>query len=448
MDKILSTEDIIQLLLSYSAEQLKDLIIGIQPIDILEAVMEYDGERSVLINKLSLGLVVKLIDEAGVDDKFILYELLSESKQKQILRDMASDELVDFLESLKPQLAKEIISKLDKADALEVEKLMGYGPESAGGIMATEFIVVKEDMTVWDVLHLLQKEGKMAETVNSLYVLNEKGKLKGVVSLNDIVISNFNTRISEIMNEKVISARTDLDQEEVAHIFQRYGFTIVPVVDHSYRLQGIITNDDIMDVLREESTEDFEKMAALSHSESEYLDTSVVELAKKRFWWLLILMISATFTGLIIKGFEDALSAVVMLTVFIPMLMDTGGNAGTQSSTLIIRGIALGELSNKDFFTILTKEFWVSMLVGSALAIVNFFRILIFDRVSVAMALTVSISLLLTVVIAKTVGCVLPLVAKTMKVDPAIMAAPIITTIVDALSLWAYFTLATTILGI
>lgn len=448
MDKILSTEDIIQLILSYSAEQLKDLIVDIQPVDILEAIIEYEGDKSDLINKLSLGLVVKIIDEADVEDKFILYELLSDSKQKQILREMASDELVDFLESLKPDLAKEIISKLDKADALEVEKLMGYGPESAGGIMATEFIVVKEDMTVWDVLHLLQKEGKMAETATSLYVLDEKGKLKGVVSLNDIVISNFNTRISEIMNEKVISVRTDLDQEEVAHIFQRYGFAIIPVVDHSNRMQGIITSDDIMDVVREENTEDFEKMAALVHNESEYLESSILDLAKKRFWWLLILMVSATFTGLIIRGFEEALSKIVMLAVFIPMLMDTGGNAGTQSSTLIIRGMALGELSVKDFFAILSKEFWVSLLVGSALAIVNFIRIMIFDKVSLLMGVTVSISLLITVVIAKSVGCILPLIAKSLKIDPAIMAAPIITTIVDALSLLVYFSLATAFLGI
>jgi magnesium transporter len=448
MDKILSTDDIIQLILSYSAEQLKDLIVDIQPVDILEAIIEYDGDKSDLINKLSLGLVVKIIDEADVEDKFILYELLSDSKQKQILREMASDELVDFLESLKPDLAKEIISKLDKTDALEVEKLMGYGPESAGGIMATEFIVVKEDMTVWDVLHLLQKEGKMAETATSLYVLDEKGKLKGVVSLNDIVINNFNTRISEIMNEKVISVRTDLDQEEVAHIFQRYGFAIIPVVDHSNRMQGIITSDDIMDVVREENTEDFEKMAALVHNESEYLDSSIMDLAKKRFWWLLILMVSATFTGLIIRGFEEALSKIVMLAVFIPMLMDTGGNAGTQSSTLIIRGMALGELSVKDFFAILSKEFWVSLLVGSALAIVNFIRIMIFDKVSLLMGITVSISLLLTVVIAKSVGCILPLIAKSLKIDPAIMAAPIITTIVDALSLLIYFSLATALLGI
>jgi magnesium transporter len=446
MEKVLSTNDIIQLILSYSAEQLKELIVDIQPIDILEAIIEYEGDKSELINKLSLNLVVEILEEADDEDKFVLYELLSGSKQKQILREMASDELVDFLESLKPELAKEIIGKLDKEDAVEVVKLMGYGPESAGGIMATEFILIKEDMTVWDVLHMLQKEGKKAETATSLYVLGEKGKLKGVVSLNDIVINNFNTPISEIMNEKVISVRTDTDQEEVGRIFQRYGFTNMPVVDHSNRMQGIITNDDIMDVMREENTEDFEKMAALIHNEEEYLDTSVFNLAKKRFAWLLILMVSATFTGLIIQGYEDALTSVVILAAFIPMLMDTGGNAGAQSATLIIRGMALGEVKVKDFYAVLSKEFRVSIIVGFLLAIVNFARIMVLDRVSILLAMTVSISLFFTVIIAKTVGCVLPLVAKSLKIDPAIMAAPIITTIVDALSLLVYFTLATYIL--
>ena len=448
MARDLTTSDVIQILSSYSAEHLKDLIVDIHPVDILEAILDYEGDKRELINKLSLNTVVEILERADDEDKHLIYDLLSVSQQKQILREMASDELVDFLESVDPEKADTIFKQLDKEDSAEVKRLMGYGPESAGGIMATEFIVVKGDMTVWDVLHLLQKEGKEAETTNTLYVLDDDGILIGVVSLNDIVVNNFNTKIADIMNEQVIGVKTDVDQEEVGRIFQKYGFASVPVVDHHNRMQGIITSDDIMDVLREENTEDFEKMAALIHNEAEYLDSSVINLAKKRITWLLVLMISATFTGLIIRGFEDALTSVVLLAAFIPMLMDTGGNAGAQSATLIIRGMALGEVTIKDFYPVLYKEFRVSIIVGLMLAAINFARIMVLDRVGILISITVSISLFFTVVIAKAVGCVLPLVAKSLKVDPAIMAAPIITTIVDALSLIVYFSLATVILQI
>ena len=448
MARDITTSDLTQILSSYSAEHLKDLIADIHPVDILEAILEYDGDKRELINKLPLDTVVEIFERADDEDKYLIYSLLSQSQQKQILREMASDELVDFMESVDPDQATTIFKQLDKEDAAEVKRLMGYGPESAGGIMATEFVVVKGDMTVWEVLHLLQKEGREAETTNTLYVLDDDSVLIGAVSLSDIVINGFNVKIADIMNEQVISVRTDVDQEEVGRLFQKYGFASLPVVDHHNRMQGIITSDDIMDVLREENTEDFEKMAALIHNEEEYLDSSVMNLAKKRITWLLVLMISATFTGLIIRGFEHAITSVVLLAVFIPMLMDIGGNAGAQSATLIIRGMALGEVTIKDFYAVLSKEFRVSIIVGLMLALINFGRIIFIDRVGVLIALTVSISLFFTVVIAKAVGCVLPLVAKSLKVDPAIMAAPIITTIVDALSLIVYFSLATVILQI
>jgi magnesium transporter len=448
MDRELTTQDIIQVLSSYSAEHLKDLIVDIHPVDILEAILEYEGDKRELINKLSLDTVVAILERAADEDKYLLYTLLSESQQKQMLREMASDELVDFLESVEPEKAESIFKKLDKDDAAEVKRLMGYGPETAGGIMVTEFMAVKSDMTIWDVLHLLQKEGKEAETISTLYVLDEQDVLTGAVSLHEIVVSDFKTKISDIMNEKVISVTTDVDQEEVGRIFQRYGFASVPVVDQKDQMQGVITSDDIMEVLREENTEDFEKMAALMPHEEDYLDTSVFNLAKKRITWLLILMISATFTGLIIQGFEDALSAVVLLAAFIPMLMDTGGNAGAQAATLVIRGMAVGEVTVKDFYLVLSKEFRVSIIVGLILALFNFIRIMLLDRPGFLLALTVSIALFCTVVIAKAVGCILPIFAKSLKVDPALMAAPIITTIVDALSLIIYFSLATFILQI
>jgi magnesium transporter len=448
MDRVLTTHDLIQILTSYSAEQLRELIVDIHPVDILEAILEYEGDKRTIINKLSLYSVVELLEEADDDDKFTIYQLLSESRQKQILREMASDELVDFLGSLDQETSDEIIGKLDKESVYEVKKLMGYDPETAGGLMATEYVVIEEHMTVWDTIHMLQKEGKEAETINILYVLDEDGKLKGVVSLHEIVVNSFNTKIAEIMNEVIISVPVDMDQEEVGRVFQKYGLGAIPVVDHRNNMLGIITNDDIMEVLREENTEDFEKMAALTHHGEMYLETSVFNLAKKRITWLLFLMISATFTGLIIQGYEETLTSIVILAAFIPMLMDTGGNAGAQSATLIIRGMALGEVTVKDFVVILVKEFRVSLIVGFMLAVINFARVLLIDQVSFVIAMVVSLSLFFTIVIAKATGCMLPLVAKRLKIDPAIMAAPIITTIVDALSLLIYFSLATTFLSI
>lgn len=448
MERDLTTSDLIQILSSYSAEHLKELIVDIHPVDILEAILEFEGDKRELINKLSLNTIVEILERADDEDKYLIYSLLSESQQKQILREMASDELVDFLESVEPDKAARILQKLDKEDIAEVKRLMGYGPETAGGIMATEFIVVKSDMTVWDVLHLLQKEGMKAETTSTLYVEDRDEVLIGAVSLNDIVISNFNTKISDIMNEKVISVTPEMDQEEVGRIFQKYGFASVPVVDHQHRMQGVITSDDIMEILQEENTEDFEKMAAMFPHEVDYLNSSIVDLAKKRITWLLILMISATFTGLIIQGYEDALTAVVLLAAFIPMLMDTGGNAGAQSATLVIRNMAVGLVTVKDFSAVLLKEFRVSLIVGFMLAVINFARIMVLDRPGFLLAFVVSVSLFFTVVIAKAIGCMLPILAKLIKVDPAIMAAPIITTIVDALSLIVYFSLATFFLQI
>ncbi len=439
--------DLIQLLTSYSSIQLRELLEDIQPIDLLEAILEYEGDKKALINKLPLGMIVEIINEADSDDKIIIYNALSLSKQSMIPSKMASDELVDFLETVSPEIATQIISKLNKDDAFEIRKLMGYDPEAAGGLMATEFVTIKENQTVWETIHQLQKEGKQAETTNYLYVSDDQKVLKGVVSLHVLVTSDFNEIISDIMNENIISVPVNMDQEEVARLFQRYGFTSIPVVDHHKRLQGVITYDDILAVLRDENTEDFEKMAALIYTDEEYLDSSIIGLSKKRITWLLFLMISATFTGLIIQHFEQALTSVVILAAFIPMLMDTGGNAGSQAATLIIRGMALGEIQIKDFLKVFYKEVRVSILVGFVLSIINFFRILFMEQ-DILLAITVSSALMFTIIIAKSIGCILPIIAKQLKIDPAVMAAPIITTIVDALSLMVYFTLATLILQI
>ena len=323
--------------------------------------------------------------------------------------------------------------------------LMLHDPETAGGIMATEFVTIKDNMTVRETLEYLQIHGDEAETLSYLYVLDEDEVLKGALSLRDIVVNEFNELIAPLIKSNVISVRPELDQEEVATTFQKYGFTSMPVVDENNKMLGIITSDDVLDVLVDESTEDFEKMAAISHSDGEYLETGVFELARKRIFWLLFLMISATFTSFIIQGYEMALASVVLLAAFIPMLMDTGGNAGSQSATLIIRGMALGEIDLRDYFKVFWKEMRVSVIVGVVLAVVNFARIWLFHH-DMLLAMTVSLALLFTVILAKTVGCTLPIVARKLNIDPAIMAAPIITTIVDVLSLLVYFKLAVVLL--
>lgn len=441
MSDNLQGAELLKFLLESSLEEIKAALKNIHPADILDALEDYAGDPISFLSKLPIEILADIIEEAEEEDKSELFDLFPLHQKKEIVSEMASDELVDLLESIDPEEATDLIDSMDEDDAENVKNLMRYGSETAGGIMATEFVTVQDNMTVLETLQYLQVHGAEAETLSYLYVLDIDGVLKGVVSLKDIVIHRFSELITPLITDKVISVQPELDQEEVAHIIQKYGFASLPVVDKHYKMLGIITADDLLDVVVDESTEDFEKMAALAHSEGEYLETGVFDLARRRVFWLLFLMVSATFTSVIIQGYENALASMVILTAFIPMLMDTGGNAGSQSATLIIRGMALGEIAMQDYFAVVYKELRVSLLVGSALAVVNFLRIWAFNH-DLMLALTVSLTLLFTVILAKTVGCTLPIVARRFKIDPAIMAAPIITTIVDALSLIVYFKLA------
>ncbi len=448
MTEKLTKEQLIFQLLNLTKEQIADFIEDIHPVDILEAINEYEGDKYLLLKNIPEDIIAEIIEEAEDNEKNALLELFPEINQKSIIHEMSSDELVDMLNVVPEEKVHNILKNLEKEDFEEVRDLLLYPPDTAGGIMATEYIVVEENMNVLEVLKLLRKEGNEAETTNCLYVLDVYGKLKGVVSLKEIVTSDFDMRISEIMNENVISVPVNMDQEQVGHIFQKYRFSSLPVVNENQEMLGIITHDDIIEIVTDEDTEDFEKMAALSHNEEEYLKTGVFKHARKRILWLLILMISATLTGLVIRNFENILSAVIVLSSFIPMLMDTGGNAGSQSATLIIRGIALGQIYTKNIFSIIFKEFRVSIIVGAILSIVNFVRIILIERISITIAITVSISLFFTVMLAKIIGCILPILAKKVKIDPAIMASPLITTIVDALSLIVYFSIAKLFLNI
>ncbi|HPY96252.1 MAG TPA: magnesium transporter [Candidatus Cloacimonadota bacterium] len=441
MGQEFDVKNLLHLLEENSTEEIKIALDDIHPADIIDALDDYEGDRTLLLSRFPIDMLAAIIEEAEDDDKGELFDLFSKEKKKEIINEMASDELVDLLETMDPEEASDILESLDEEDAQDIKDLMRYHPETAGGIMATEFVAIIDSMTVEETLKYLQVHGEEAESISYLYVLNQDEILQGVVALRDVVTSSFDTHIATLINTNVISVEPDLDQEGVSHIFAKYGFASVPVVDKDNRMLGIVTADDILDVVLEESTDDIEKMAALAHNEGEYLSTGIFKLAKQRIFWLLFLMISATFTGVIIQGYEQELASFVILAAFIPMLMDTGGNAGSQSSTLIIRGMALGEIAARDFFIVFYKELLISIIVGVALAAVNFFRVWIFHH-DYMLALTVSGALFFTVILAKTVGSMLPIIARKLKIDPAIMAAPIITTIVDALSLVIYLNLA------
>ncbi|MDD2331472.1 MAG: magnesium transporter [Candidatus Cloacimonetes bacterium] len=441
MSDNLQGAELLQFLQEHSPEEIKAALNNIHPADILDALEDYQGDAISLLSSLPNDVLASIIEEAEEEDKGELFDLFPINQKKEIISEMASDELVDLLETIDPDEATDLIESLDEEDAQDVKELMQYDSDTAGGIMATEFMAIQDDMTVRQILEYLQRHGDEAESLSYLYVLDASENLKGVVSLRDIVVNSFTATVTPLINPNVISVHPDLDQEEVARTFKKYGFASIPVVNDSNQMLGIITADDVLDIVVDESTEDIEKMAALAHNEGEYLETGVFGLARQRIFWLLFLMLSATFTGYIIQDFGEMLAGMVILTAFIPMLMNTGGNAGSQSAVLVIRGMALGEIAIKDYFTVVFKEIRVSLIVGLALAAVNFLRIWIFNS-DPLLALTVSLALCFTIIISKAVGCTLPIIAHRFRIDPAIMAAPIITTIVDALSLIVYFNLA------
>ncbi|MFA5528970.1 MAG: magnesium transporter, partial [Peptostreptococcales bacterium] len=317
-----------------------------------------------------------------------------------------------------------------------------------GSIMTIEYVDLKKEMTVKEAIEHIKKTGIDKATIDTCYVMDSKRVLEGFISIRKLILSEESEVLKDIMETDGLYIKTHDDQEEIAMLFKKYDYIVMPVVDNENRLVGIVTVDDILDVIDQENTEDFQKMAAMQPLEKEYLKTSAWELAKHRIPWLLILMISATFTGGIIKRFEDTLLSVMVLASFIPMLMDTGGNSGSQSSTLIIRGLALGELKTNDILKVLGKELGVSSVVGIVLSAVNFLKLYYFDKTEILICVTVSFTLFFTVVLAKVVGGILPMIAKKIKLDPAIMAGPLITTIVDAVALMIYFTTATRLLGI
>lgn len=429
--------------------QLKKELETMRAVDIAEVFKPLDVHKSLLLFRmLPKDLAVEVFSRLSPDQQESLISLITDEEVSSIVDEIFFDDMIDMLEEMPANIVNKVLIHADEDRRNLINKFLNYPADSAGSLMTIEYVDLRKEMTVNDALSHIQETGLDKETVYTCYVIDDQRKLEGIVSLRKLVISDGDTYIKDIMDEDVVYTHTRSDREEVADLFKRYGFLALPVVDREDRLTGIITFDDIIEVIDQETTEDFQKMAAMAPSEDEYLETSVFTLAKKRLIWLLVLMISATLTGRIIRGYEDVLSSVAVLMAFVPMLMDTGGNSGSQSSTLVIRGLALGEITPKDFAQVMWKEFRVSLVVGVPLALINFLRILIFDSVGFTIAFTVSVTLFITVVISKLVGGCLPLLAKKVNLDPAIMAGPLITTIVDVISLMVYFRIATTLLNI
>ena len=380
-------------------------------------------------------------------EQFIITALTA--KEAGLLIDnMFADDAADLMDEMPANVVTRLLAHADPETRRDINHLLQYPEDSAGSLMTVEFVALKEGLTVSEAIARIRKDAGDSADFNVCYVLDDRRKLIGTVELRDLILAEPNELVGNIMNENFISVNTHDDQEEVAQAFQKYDCTAMPVVDKEFRLVGIITIDDIVDIIEQEATEDIEMMAAITPTDKSYMKTTVFETWKKRIPWLLLLMISATFTGQIIQHYENALGAYIVLTSFIPMLMDTGGNAGSQASVTIIRGLSLNELEFSDIWAIMWKEFRVSICCGITLAVANFAKLLLVDRVGIMIALVVCITLASAVIVAKLVGCTLPVLAKKIGFDPAVMASPFITTIVDALSLMIYFTVATHLLGI
>lgn len=397
---------------------------------------------------LSKDMAADVFSYLDVDVQQFIITRMSETDAAGIIDNLMADDATDLLEEMPANIVKRILAKASAETRRDINHLLRYPEDSAGSIMTVEYVDLKESMTVEDAISRIRNRGVDSETINICYVVDANRKLVGTVALRYLLISQADAIIGEIMHENVIYINTLMDQEEVAKMFQKYDFTAMPVVDNEERLVGIITVDDVVDIMEEEATEDMEKMAAIIPSDKPYLKTSVFESWKQRMPWLLLLMVSATFTGSIITGFEDSLAKMAILVAYIPMLMDTGGNAGGQSSVTIIRGLSLGEIEFKDVPKVIWKEFRVAILCGITLAVANFVKLLLLDKLAVPVAIVVCLTLICAVVFAKFIGCTLPILAKRIGFDPAVMASPFITTIVDVVSLIVYFTIATHLLGL
>ena len=428
--------------------ELKELLRDIPSVDIAEIFSEVESRyHAVLLRLLSKETAADVFVELDTDTQMALIESFTDHELAGILEEMYLDDTVDIIEEMPAAVVKRIIKFSSKEEREMINRLLLFDKDTAGAIMTTEYVRLVPEMTVRDALHHIRNVAIDKETIYTCYVTDKKRHLLGIVTAKDLLLSERDVTLEEIMEENVIYARTSDDKEEVALLFDRYGFLAVPVVDSETRLVGIVTVDDAMDVIREETEEDFAKMAGMAPTETTYLKTSAIDFLKARLPWLLLLMFSATISSAILTIFEDALSAALVL--FVPMIMGTGGNSGGQSSVTVIRSLSLGEIEFKDILKVMYKELTVGLMAGLAVGAATFLKVVLIDRfllgnpdVSVLVALAVAVSLALTIIFAKLIGAALPILAKKLKLDPAVMASPFITTLVDAASLLIYFFVA------
>lgn len=445
---------LLSLLKAKKYSTLRDILVTMNPNDIAQVMGGLDDERiPLLFRLLPKELAAETFVEMDTDAQEMLIIGFSDTELKEIVDELYVDDAADLVEEMPANVVRRILKQATPEMRNSINQILRYPENSAGSIMTTEYVGLRPEMTVGESLKAIRRKGVDKETIYTCYV-TENRTLIGVVSVKDLLLAaNDDVVISDFMLRNIISVNTQTDREEVARMLSKYGFLAMPVVDSDNRMVGIVTFDDAMTVLQEEVTEDIEIMAGMTPSEESYLKTTPWEMFKNRFPWLLLLMVSATFTGMIITSFESALAQVVVLTAFIPMLMGTGGNSGSQSSVTVIRALSLGELKFSDMGTVIWKELRTSLLCGVVLGVACFGKVMLVDNllmgnadVSMWIALVVSLALVVTVILAKLVGCVLPLFAKKLGFDPAVMASPFITTIVDALSLLIYFMFATMIL--
>ena len=436
---------------------LRDILATMNPSDIAALFTDLEEKQIPLMFRLlPKEQAADTFVEMEPDAQELLIQGFSDNELKEVLDELYVDDAADIVEEMPANVVKRILKNADPEMRSSINKILRYPENSAGSIMTTEYVSLRPSMTVEEAILRIRRQGVDKETIYTCYVTAKDRTLIGLVTVKDLLLAeNDETPISEIMLTNLISVTTRTDQEEVAHMFSKYNFLALPVVDGENRMVGIVTFDDAMDVMEEEATEDMELMSGMTPSEKPYLKSSPFELFKNRIPWLMLMMVSATFTGLIMTAFEDALAAQIALSAFIPMLMGTGGNSGSQSSVTVIRGLSLGELKFRDIGTVMWKELRTAVLCGVALAIVCFVKIWIVDRImfgntniTLMVDLVVCLALAVTVIVAKFVGCLLPIGAKAVRLDPAVMASPFISTIVDALSLLVYFLFAKTLLGV
>ena len=429
-------------------KEAKALIENLNEVDVAFLIDKLDPTTgTVVFRMLPKDIAADVFANFDSEQQQAIIRSSTDAEIKAIMDELYFDDKVDMLEEMPSNVVNSLLKYSAPEERNLINQFLKYPENSAGSLMTIEYVSLKKEMTIEESFRKIKREGIDKETIYTLYVTDDYRRLIGILSLRELIVAPAETKISELMRSEVVYVHTHDDQEDVANIFRKYGFEAIPVVDNEKRIVGIITYDDIIDIIEAETNEDFQVMAAITPSEDEYLESSVLSLAKHRIMWLMVLMISSTITQRIIAGYESYLYSVAGLSTFIPMLMDTGGNSGSQSSTLVIRGLATGDIKPKDWYKVMWKEFRIAMVVGIVLSIISYFKIIYFDKMPNSIALTVSITLIFAVMTAKVVGGALPIAAHKLKLDPAIMASPLITTIADATSLIVYFILAQSIIG-